>query len=963
MVHGESDGERRAERPGALLGREGELCRAGEVLRALEGGATPFVEVTGEPGVGKSRLLEEIAARAERAGAAVLRLGAGARDDAAVAEVPVRTRSGRPVLLVLDDLHRAEPVVLDAVRRARPAVLCAYRSRQAPAALSRLLCGLPADRHRVRIAVGPLTADEARRLAGTGLGARAAAWCAAVGQGIPRYVEWLARCPRLPGPAEVRADIDLLELLPLPAEPVSDAEFDGLDDICRRVAEAAAVIGEPFRPDLAAAVAGMTAPTLFAAVDELARRDLIRADPGDGGLFRFRHPLLRARLYQRMAPERRLAAHRCAVRHLGGADDVLVRARHLSRCARAGEPGAVAAFEAAAVTALAWSPATAGYWAAEGLRRVPPSAAGERDRRRLLVLLARALGGDGRLSEARSVLDGLLTAPPSGDSGGAARPTGGTAAQYAALTQLAAGYAQLQGGHGDAATLLETALERLGPDGAQAAALSVQAGCAALLAGQPGAARQYLRRAGATADHAPGPRVRRRALDAAVCAHDGDTASARGQLRVAVAELDALPDPGLAALLDSVILTAWSEWLVGTPGEALRHGDRAVGVARRTGQRQLLPGALLIRGLALYELGCLDAAIECYRESAEIARCEQAPEQTAVALALLCCAESWQGTVPPTGALADEACRRLRALPRTVATVAASGQLWAAGLWSAPGAGPGDPESFVAVAGGPRLRWLARCSHPRWLRELAEAEARRGRTQRADQWLKRADSVAAALGSPVQSAHVDAGRAVLALVSGRPGEAVGAARAAASAFSEAGMALEEGRALLVLARALAGVCQWTQLQTVLGRVRAIAADCGAGRLRELAVAEQRRSMSVAGRVREGSPAGVPPAARPVPPSGLTRRESQIADLVARGLANGQVAARLGITAKTVEAHLTRIYRKLGVTCRSSLVRALCAEPSALVADGAVQTGSLAGSGRSYGSIAASSARVATPSLR
>lgn len=957
MVGGDSEGDRREERSGALLGREDELGRAGEVLRTLEGGATPFVEVTGEPGVGKSRLLEEIAARAARAGTAVVRLDAAGRDGSTPMEVPARTLSGRPVLLVLDDLHRADPAVLDAARRPRPAVLCAYRSRQAPAALSRLLCGLPADRERVRIALGPLTDADARRLAGTGHSAQQAAWCAEVGRGIPRYVAWLARCARLPSPAEVRAEVDLLELLPLPPDPVSDAELDGLDDVCRRVAQAAAVIGEPFRPDLAAVVADVPTHTLFAAMDELARRDLIRGDSGGGGLFRFRHPLLRARLYQRMAPERRLAAHRCAVRHPGGTHDVLARARHLSRCAPDADPAAVAAFEEAAVTALGSSPATAAFWAAEALRRVPSTAAREQDRRRLLVLRARALGGDGRLSEARSILDGLLAAPS------AAAGEDATAAQCAAVTRLAAAYAQLQGRHRHAVGLLEAVLGRLGPEGAESAELCVQAGYAALVAGEPGLARRYLRRAGSSTGHEPGAWVRRCALAAAVCAHEGDTRSARGHLRSAVRELDALPDPGLAELVDSLVLTAWGEWLVGTATEALRHADRAVDVARRTGQRHLLPGALLVRGLALFELGCLDAAAECCRESAEVAACGRAPEQTAAALAVLGCAERWRDAGPGAGAAVDGACRRLRALPRTAATVFATGQLWAAGLWGGPGSVPGDPDCFVAAAGGPGLPWLPRCTHPRWMRALAEAEARRGLPRRAARWLERAASAALSLDSPVQTAHVDAGRAALALSSGAPGEAVGPARAAAAAFSEAGMALEEGRALLLLAAALAGVCRWAELQAVLGRVRVIAADCGSGLLHESAVAEQRRLMSVAGRVRDGIPAGAPPVPRPVLPSGLTRRESQITDLVARGLANGQVAARLGITAKTVEAHLTRIYRKLGVTCRSSLVRAVSAESAVLAAEGAVRAGSVPESDRSYGNIAASSARETTPSLR
>lgn len=48
------------------------------------------------------------------------------------------------------------------------------------------------------------------------------------------------------------------------------------------------------------------------------------------------------------------------------------------------------------------------------------------------------------------------------------------------------------------------------------------------------------------------------------------------------------------------------------------------------------------------------------------------------------------------------------------------------------------------------------------------------------------------------------------------------------------------------------------------------------------------------------------------PSRLTRREEQILELVARGLAGKEVARELGISPKTVEQHKTRIFAKLGV---------------------------------------------------
>ena len=53
---------------------------------------------------------------------------------------------------------------------------------------------------------------------------------------------------------------------------------------------------------------------------------------------------------------------------------------------------------------------------------------------------------------------------------------------------------------------------------------------------------------------------------------------------------------------------------------------------------------------------------------------------------------------------------------------------------------------------------------------------------------------------------------------------------------------------------------------------------------------------------------------------LTNAERQVAALVAEGRANREVAAQLFTTVATVEAHLTRIYRKLGVRSRTELAR-------------------------------------------
>lgn len=55
---------------------------------------------------------------------------------------------------------------------------------------------------------------------------------------------------------------------------------------------------------------------------------------------------------------------------------------------------------------------------------------------------------------------------------------------------------------------------------------------------------------------------------------------------------------------------------------------------------------------------------------------------------------------------------------------------------------------------------------------------------------------------------------------------------------------------------------------------------------------------------------------PSPVDALSDREREVLALVAEGLPNKLVAQRLGISEKTVKAHLTSIYRQIGVTDRT-----------------------------------------------
>ena len=61
------------------------------------------------------------------------------------------------------------------------------------------------------------------------------------------------------------------------------------------------------------------------------------------------------------------------------------------------------------------------------------------------------------------------------------------------------------------------------------------------------------------------------------------------------------------------------------------------------------------------------------------------------------------------------------------------------------------------------------------------------------------------------------------------------------------------------------------------------------------------------------------------PGGLTRREREIAGLLAEGLSNKEIAARLVISQRTVETHVDHILGKLGMTSRAQVASWVAAQ--------------------------------------
>lgn len=71
-------------------------------------------------------------------------------------------------------------------------------------------------------------------------------------------------------------------------------------------------------------------------------------------------------------------------------------------------------------------------------------------------------------------------------------------------------------------------------------------------------------------------------------------------------------------------------------------------------------------------------------------------------------------------------------------------------------------------------------------------------------------------------------------------------------------------------------------------------------------------------IRNAAAGGLSFSVRPGEPLALTSRELDVVRLVVEGRSNDEIAAGLGITSKTVETHLRRIFERLGVVSRTEL---------------------------------------------
>ncbi len=949
-----------------LVGRREALRAFDEALDASAAGLFRFLLLVGEPGAGKTRLLGELAGAAERGGLATrcgraaefeqempfaavidalddqveallpgLATRLGQETSALLASVlpalrtafPARVATAAPALgsdltsrlrvyramrrlleelaatdglvLVLDDVHWADSASVELLDhlvrhppRGRVLIAIAYRPAQACARLAALL-GFAGSRGR-EVPVGPLTLDEAGELLGPHLSrTRCQALYQASG-GNPFYLEALARMD--PGPQLTLDDAEGTQLppeLPPAVRAALRLELAGLAPVSLRVAQAAAVVADEFEPKLAAIAAEVTQDEALTALNDMAARDIVR--PASPGWLRFRHPLVRRAAYDSAAPGWRFGAHARIAAHLAltGAPAAR-RAHHVERSAPFGDQAAIATLVEAASDAAAQAPATAAHWLEAALKIMPVEADGRDRQLDLLLEIAKLRAVSGQLVEGREAAREALRRLPSGDYARRA-----LAARFCALVER-----QLDRPH-EARAILLSELRRIpDPQSAVAVPLRTRLVAESLMRGDVRAAQAVL-------DLMPeGPDAAESSVAVAIAALRPLPAYALGQIADAARFIEsagqlvaAASDDELADWLDAIAWLCWTETVMGRCGSALAHFDRAVAIARATGQGYIISNLLAGQAQVQTMFGRLAEASSAAEEATEVARLLGSGHQLVFALAQQCLVQSWSGADQLAVRLGEEAVRTGEGNGEW--SGAQAHYALAVALINAGRSEAGRAAMARACESSNRQR-LDRRSLLSACEIMAGLEAASGDYGEASRWAGRAAKVA----YPGQEATAGLARAH-ALRGSRPRDAAEVAVEAAQLFDVAGLLIDSGRARLCAGLACVAADDGGRARAELAAAAQTFAECGARSLHAIAVSQQRKlGVKVSAPRRRGRA------------NGLTQRELEVVKLVGEGYTNQQIAESLFVSIRTVETHLSHIFAKLGVTTRTGILKAI-----------------------------------------
>lgn len=956
-----------------LVGRAEELRSLDWLLSELDQGRAPAIELVGEPGIGKTRLLQELAARAEERGHLVLSGSAAelerelpfsvfvdaldeyvegleakslaALDDdvqaelghvfpslstlasghevaqqheryryhRAVRELLDRLAAAKPLVLLLDDLHWADSAsveLLGALLRRPPtaAVLIALARRpgRGPEHLSAALERAHRAEALTRIELGALTPVEAREFLGETVTVADEAVLYEQSGGNPFYLEQLARalgCAGVTTPTPVPSMSDLG--VPSAVADSLTEELARLSAGGRRVLEGAAVAGDPFELEFAAAAAGTAEAAAMDAIDELLQLDVVHPTEVPRR-FRFRHPLVRHAVYEATAGGWRLGAHeRCAKALAAQGATAAARAHHVERSAGQGDVGAVAVLREAGEAAARLAPASAARWLAGALRLLPQTAPA-RERVELLLAYAEALAATGQLAGSHeALLEGLATAPDES-------PALGTTLMIACarVEHRLGRYEQAQ------ARLVGALSELAEPISPESVVLLIELALNDFYRSKYQAMQAWAQRAAGAAEVLADPPLVAAALAMPALADAMTGAGERAQAHCAAAAalVDSLSDDELSRRLDAAAWLAAAELYVDRYAEADAHAARALTLARSTGQGGLFLVLYQILGRTWYVRGKLTEATQLLDGATEAARLlgnTQALVGTLFNRSVVAVAV---GDLEVALDTAQESLELARDLDEGFVAAWASVRLAGALLES------GQPaqalELLLGSAGGPELTlipggWRCYC-----LELLTRCWLALGRRDDAQCAADCAASAAAAVQLPLPGAWAGRAAAALALHDGDPARAAAVALTSAAAADEVHAPIEAALSRTLAGRAFAEAGQVGRAIAELQRAAAELDDRGALRYRDEAERELGKlGHRIRRRTRPGKTDGTGPES-------LTERELQIARLVVDRKTNPEIAADLFLSKKTVETHLRHIFQKMDVPSRVALARAI-----------------------------------------
>jgi DNA-binding CsgD family transcriptional regulator len=196
----------------------------------------------------------------------------------------------------------------------------------------------------------------------------------------------------------------------------------------------------------------------------------------------------------------------------------------------------------------------------------------------------------------------------------------------------------------------------------------------------------------------------------------------------------------------------------------------------------------------------------------------------------------------------------------------------------------------------------------RFQADHAEAVIGLGDLARAERLVHRLEARAQVLPRPWTNAVSARCRGLLNAAAGDLDAALADYQRALAAHEALDMPIELGRTLLVLGRLHRRRNERQRAQESLEQAAAVFDSCGARAWGAITANELRRAY---GRRGHGAQ--------------LSATERQICELAVAGLRNAEIAARLFLSIKTVEANLSQAYRKLGVRSRAQLATQLAAD--------------------------------------